>query len=99
MFTYIAAISACEMIRHPYNALELPKEMLQIGLEPDVIMYNASISAWVKARLPDTAFKLLGVMGQTGLQLNVIMYSAAIRACERGFSGNSGKTVVDITAL
>ena len=68
-------------------------------LEPDVITYNASISACVKARQPDTAFKLLGVMGQTGLQLNVIMYSAAIRACERGFSARSGKTIEDSTAL
>ena len=32
VFTYTAAISACKVIRHPYNASEPPEQMLRIAI-------------------------------------------------------------------
>ena len=62
------SISACGKGRQPDQALELPADMQQVGLGPDMITRNAAISAGEKTKQPHTALELLAEMQQRGLE-------------------------------
>jgi pentatricopeptide repeat domain-containing protein 1 len=59
VFSYSAAISACEKGSQWENALELLREMDKCGITPNVVSYNATISAFEKGGQWEKALKLL----------------------------------------
>ena len=60
------------------EALKLFEEMLQKGLQPNVITYNALISACGKFAMTAKALHLFEEMQKQGLQPKVITYTAVI---------------------
>jgi pentatricopeptide repeat domain-containing protein 1 len=78
---YNVAINSCGNGKHPKRALELFREMQQIGLEADVIPDSAATHACEKCKHPERRWSSRRVPTKD-LEPDVIMYNAAIRSCE-----------------
>ena len=84
IFSYSAAISACEKGGQWQQALTLFQDMLEGGIRHDIISYNATISACEKGGQWQRALTLFQELPEATMSPNVISYNAAINACEKG---------------
>ena len=83
IFSFNAAISACEKAAKWPFSLCLLEKMLEIRLQMDVISLNAAISSCEKAGEWQQALVLFYGMLNWKLQRDLISYSAVISCCEK----------------
>ena len=84
VYTYTAAISACERGGQPTAALETFARMQSAGVEPTTAAYNAAIRAAATRELWPVSLSLLEDMRADGVPLDLVSYNTALTACERG---------------
>ena len=65
------------------RALQLFNEMLQQGLESNLITYIVVSSACRKCRMPNRALQLFDEILQQGLEPKQITYTAVVKALEK----------------
>ena len=95
VYSYSAAISACEKGRQWEDALSLLEEMRTRGVEPSVYSFNAAISACGAGGQWERALSLLEEMHSRGVEPDVISFSAAISACEKGGQWERALSLLD----
>ncbi|CAE7945950.1 unnamed protein product [Symbiodinium sp. KB8] len=83
IFSYGAAIAACERSAQWAWALQLLDDLITNGFEPNVIVWSSACSACDKAEHWLESLRLLKQMPGKKLQPNVISYGAALSACAR----------------
>ena len=83
MFSFSAAISACEKGGQWERALLLLDEMRRCGVKQDIFGFSAAISACAKGGQWERALSLLNEMRESGVEPNEFSYSSAIQACAR----------------
>ncbi|CAE7788481.1 unnamed protein product [Symbiodinium sp. CCMP2592] len=83
IFSYGAAIAACERSAQWAWALQLLDDLITNGFEPNVIVWSSACSACDKAEHWLESLRLLNQMPGKKLQPNVISYGAALSACAR----------------
>ena len=84
VYSFTAAISACERGGEAAAALETFRRMQASGISPNEIAYNAAIRACATPQLWPVALSLLDDMSDDGVERSVVSFNAALVACERG---------------
>ena len=83
VYSYSAAISACEKVGDWPRALALLDAMQARGLEPNVVSFNAAILACAHAARWERALALLYDMQKRELQPDVTTFNAVLAAFQR----------------
>lgn len=82
--TYNALLDAFgKTLRSPVAAERLLKDMLQAGVDPDLITYNTLAAVYARAADPDGVSKVLERMAKVGFQPDKFTYSSVIIANRR----------------
>ena len=84
VFSYAAAISACERGGRADLALSTFQRMQLAGVRPNAVVYNTAIRACATEELWPAALSLLDDMREDGVAPTLVTYNAALTACERG---------------
>lgn len=82
---YAALFNACANTIHPVEGLELAENLrkiiIQIGYEPNEIIYNAMIKAFGRCGDINTAFQLVDEMKEKALRLKIDTMNHLLQVC------------------
>ena len=84
VYSYAAAISACERGGEARLALDVFGRMQKAGVKPNTIAYNVAIRSAATRELWPASLSLFQDMRDDGFRLTTDSYNAALAACERG---------------
>lgn len=77
------------------RAVEILQEAVDLGVQPDVYLFNTVIAKLAKARRSDEAFELFEEMKLSGLQPSAVTYGTIINACCRVGKSERAEALLD----
>ena len=77
------------------RAVDIFQEAMDLGVQPDVYLFNTVIAKLAKARRSDEAFKLFEEMKLSGLQPSAVTYGTIINACCRVGKSEQAEALLD----
>lgn len=99
-FHWSSAMTACAQATQWEHAISLASQMLQVGLQPEIVTKTALMCAYVHGGHWPVALELLSMMLDSGEEPNHITLTSVIRACmQRGDFAFAVKWKVEMEAL